>query len=910
MIGKTILHYKILEKIGEGGMGEVYKAQDTKLDRFVALKFLPSQLTTTEEDKARFIQEAKAASAMNHPNVCTIHSIEEYDKQLFIVMEYVEGKTLKDKKDSLSEKQILEIGIQVSEGLAAAHEKGIVHRDIKPENIMVRKDGIAQIMDFGLAKLYSDSNVSRLTKAGTTMGTMGYMSPEQVQGLDVDHRTDIFSLGVVLYELLSGESPFKGMHETAIMYEIVNVEAAPISTIKKDIDPFLDGIILECLEKEKDDRYQSAKELAKNLRKIKRVSTSDRSSKIFNVNSGIIKTSSGTSQAQQTSGTFSVEILNRRIDLSGIFKSRLVAWVIAVISIIAAVYFRANINKPVTSDDVTKFLITTGDNNLDMSATRTLAISYDGRKIVYSADGKIYLRKMDQVEPEVIPGADGGESPFFSPDDKWIAIFKDKKLEKISLNGGAPNIITGVGENRGGDWGNDGKIVYTPNTTSGLYLISGNGGNPVQITTLDSTKQERTHRWPCFLPDGKHIIFTVGYTTNPTYYEDASIDVVNTENGKRKNILKGASSARYMDGYLLYSRSGNLYAVKFDAAKLEIKGQPFTVLQNVSGGFTSGVNNIYTSDNGLLAYIPGTTENIKRNIVKIDMQGNISVIDSANYILTEPTLSPDNKWIAFHAIENNGGGIWIYNIANKIFRRLTFGGNESRTPRWSPDGKSIAYSKVKNDNQTGIFIKPYDGSSAEKEIYSQKDRIYIDDWTKDGQYLLYEENTFNDLTNIMALPLKGNKKPIPIISSQFDEYDAKISPDGKWICYISNESGGYQLWVKPFILNNKETGRWQLTNDGAEEAVWAKDGKSIYFRTSSRALSSIPVSTFPTFTSGSPKVITNTYPPFYSSTWLTYDISNDSKYIIATSPVSIGRYNEITVIQNFTSDVDKMFKQD
>ncbi len=271
MTGETILHYKIIEKLGEGGMGEVFKAQDTKLDRFVALKFLPSSLTTDEEQKARFIQEAKTASAMNHPNICTIYSIEEYEnkdgsKQLFIAMEFVDGETLKDKKDSISEKQKLEISVQVAEGLAAAHEKGIVHRDIKPENIMIRKDGIAQVMDFGLAKLYADKNVSRLTKVGTTVGTLGYMSPEQVQGLDVDHRSDIFSFGVILYELFAGESPFKGMHETAIMYEIVNVDAPPLSTINHNFDPELDRVILECLEKDKDERCQSAKELAKDLK--------------------------------------------------------------------------------------------------------------------------------------------------------------------------------------------------------------------------------------------------------------------------------------------------------------------------------------------------------------------------------------------------------------------------------------------------------------------------------------------------------------------------------------------------------------------------------------------------------------------------------------------------------------------
>lgn len=285
MIGKTILQYEVLEQIGEGGMGTVYKAKDTKLDRFVALKFLPSQLASTDDEKARFIQEAKAASALNHPNVCTIHDIQEFEGQLFIVMEYIDGVTLREKKEQLSEKRILDIGVQAAEGLAAAHEKGIVHRDIKPENIMIRKDGIVQIMDFGLAKLYTDSNVSRLTKAGTTMGTMGYMSPEQVQGLDVDHRTDIFSLGIVMYELFAGESPFKGMHETAIMYEIVNVEAPPIASVKQNIDPQLDGLILECLEKDRDERCQSAKELAKNLRKIKRVSTGNRTSRMYNVKS-------------------------------------------------------------------------------------------------------------------------------------------------------------------------------------------------------------------------------------------------------------------------------------------------------------------------------------------------------------------------------------------------------------------------------------------------------------------------------------------------------------------------------------------------------------------------------------------------------------------------------------------------
>ncbi len=268
MIDAQITHYKILEKLGEGGMGIVYKAHDTKLNRTVALKFLPSHVSASEQDKARFIQEAQSASALNHPNVCTIHDIQEYDSQLFIVMEYVEGQTLFEKKSNLTEKQAIDIGMQIADGLTAAHENGIVHRDIKPDNIMVRKDGRVIIMDFGLAKLKGD--VSRLTKEGSTVGTAGYMSPEQVQGQDVDHRSDIFSFGVVLYELFTGEFPFKGVHETALIYEIVNVDPVPMSSVKPEIDAGLDGIVLECLQKEPAERYQSVAEVAKDLRRFKR----------------------------------------------------------------------------------------------------------------------------------------------------------------------------------------------------------------------------------------------------------------------------------------------------------------------------------------------------------------------------------------------------------------------------------------------------------------------------------------------------------------------------------------------------------------------------------------------------------------------------------------------------------------
>jgi eukaryotic-like serine/threonine-protein kinase len=400
LVGQTILHYKILEKLGEGGMGEVFKAQDTKLDRFVALKFLPSQLTASEDEKARFIQEAKAASAMNHPNICTIYSIEEFNGQLFIAMEFVEGKTLKDKKDSLSEKQKLEIGIQVAEGLAAAHEKGIVHRDIKPENIMIRKDGIAQIMDFGLAKLYSDKNASRLTKVGTTMGTLGYMSPEHVQGLDVDHRTDIFSLGVVLYELFAGESPFKGMHDTAVMYEIVNVNPEPVSSIKPEVNSEVDAIIFECLEKDPAERYQSAAEIARNLRRVKRDSGKSRITRASVINksqqSGARVSKVGVEEKSSTGSTKQKIIL--------ILSFLFIAALAAIISWML---------HPEATNEVRKIQWSTNDD--------LVVISPDGKKIAGYKDRNIWIRSLDKTDPVEVKSDEPVSNIFWSPNSDYLA---------------------------------------------------------------------------------------------------------------------------------------------------------------------------------------------------------------------------------------------------------------------------------------------------------------------------------------------------------------------------------------------------------------------------------------------------------------------------------------------------------
>jgi eukaryotic-like serine/threonine-protein kinase len=902
MIDQTISHYRILEKLGEGGMGIVYKAQDTNLDRFVALKFLPAHLAASEEDKARFIQEAKSASALNHPNVCTIHDIAEHDGQLFIVMEFVDGKSLKEKKENLSEKQILDIGIQVAEGLAAAHERGIVHRDIKPENIMIRKDGIVQIMDFGLAKLYTSGNASRLTKAGTTMGTIGYMSPEQVQGLDVDHRTDLFSLGVVLYELFSGQSPFKGVHETAIMYEIVHVDPAPIATVKEGIDPQLDDIVLECLEKEKDDRCQSAKELAKDLRKIRK-STGHARSRAYRTQKFPAAASAEPTTGTTPSGSMTVELLNRRISLSRFFRSQMLPWSFAGVLALALLVTWVISHKSFTENIVTKFLMYIGDDNvLDIGSYPALTLSHDGTKLIFKANNRFFLRKMDSMEPTAIPGIENASTPFFSPDDKWIGFFRGGKLEKISLVGGTPVTLADGPDNRGAAWSSRGFIVFTPNATTGLSIVPENGGVTKQLTTVDSAKGERTHRWPSCMPDGRHVLFTLGTLSSPDYYENATIEAVDVETGQRKVILQGASTAKYIStGHLLFSRSGVLYITPFDADKLELKGQPVPVVEGVYSETTTGISNYVFAENGTLAYLPGAIEGESRRMVRIDMKGVATVVDSAAHPYMEPKLSPDNKKIAVVIRDGQDFDIWVYDIARKALSKLTFGGL-NRTPLWSPDGKTIAYTKRTRDGKPRIYTKPYDGSGDETEIFSAEYRLYLDFWSRDGKYLMVDFMSMNAQSDLLVLPLTGDKKPWTYLDSKRDEYESSVSPDGKWVAYVSDESGSYQIYVRSFP--GKE-GKWQISTDVAEEPRWSPDGKMLYYRKSSQMMA-VPVSTATTFSAGAPAVLFSGFPAMNVDSGISYDITADGKYFITTQPVRGTSYKNIAVVLHWVEEIKNL----
>lgn len=805
MIGQTISHYRILEKLGEGGMGVVFKAQDTRLDRFVALKFLPPHLNASEADKARFIQEAKAASALNHPNVCTIHDIQEHDGQMFIVMEYVEGQTLQEKKSTISFKQAIDIGIQIADGLAAAHEKGIVHRDIKPENIMIRKDGIAQIMDFGLAKL---QGVSRLTKEGSTVGTAGYMSPEQVQGQDADHRSDIFSFGVVLYELLTGELPFKGVHETALAYEIVNVDPAPMSAVKPEIDATLDAIVLECLEKDPNERSQSAKQIAIDLKRFKRETSKARLSRIT-----------------AAKPVYAPQSVSQPAVRESALKKFLWPGSAAILALALIVLVWSPWNKETQTRPVMRFTIDfRADAPLVGGQTNGFTFSDDGRYLVYCGlsgnSFKLFVRRMDQLDATPLQGTDGAVYPAFSPDDQWIAYDANGTLKKVPVAGGASENICSVGGvSRGISWPKDDMILFG-HISRGIFRVSPNGGKPELVTTLDSSANEISHRFPRLLPDGKTIIFTVK-TSNMTTFDDALIEAQQLGSQKRTILVRGGTDGRYVPpGYLVYGRGDHIYVVSFDPAKLEVSGPPVAVEKGGWLNHGSGDVVMALSSVGTFAFAPAGPLSFD-NVVEdwVDRQGKLQpLLDSARSY-GAVAISPDGQKIAL-IIQAANDDLWVYNRGRGTLTRLTFAGGNHNSPLWSPDGKYLVYT-AESGSTPNIYRKAWDGSGSEEQLTQGLNVFALTSYRKDGKALAFNQNG-----DVWILPFEGEQKPFSFLHSPAIESGGTFSPNGRWLAYSSNESGRDEIYVVPYP---KKDGKWQISAGGGIYPLWNPSGKELFY---------------------------------------------------------------------------------
>ena len=826
MIGTIVSHYKILEKLGEGGMGVVYKAQDTKLNRTVALKFLPEHISASESDTARFMQEAQAAASLNHPNICTIHGIEEAEGKNFIVMEFVDGQTLQEKKSSLSMKQALEIGIQVADGLAAAHEKGIVHRDIKPENIMIRKDGIPQVMDFGLAKL---RGASRLTKEGSTVGTAGYMSPEQVQGQETDHRADIFSLGVLLYEMLIGQLPFKGVHETAIAYEIVNVDSPPMSSVKTDIPPELDAIVLECLEKDPNERTQSAKQVAIDLKRFKRESSRERVSRVTSAR-----------PAFRSSGTAKPEMSRSGVNEVNEWTWK-TPWTVSILCFIGMAAFAVlYLSDPVTNRTVVRSSLIPPEKASfsNLFGGGHFAISSDGSKLAFVAvdsagKSRLWVRPMNSFTAITLPGTEGAAFPFWSPDNRFVGYFANSKMKKIEATGGPPTAICDAPDGRGGTWNKEGVIVFAPNWIGGLYQVPSAGGSPTAITTLDTTHREQTHRWPSFLPDGKHVLYYARSSAGGTEADADAIKITSIDGTGNKRLFSASSNVEYASGHILFVRQSVVMAMPFDASSLTATGEAIPIAEQIGYEVNFNRGHFAVSSNGIFVYQTGSsTGGIQMTWVDRSGKALRKVGEPGRF--GGGQLSPDGKRLAISVFEplSRNRDIWIYDLARDVRTRFTFDQGVEEYPVWSPDGTRLMYAADKKGH-LDIYQKALSGEGDEELLVESTLDKYPTDCSSDGRFLLY--HTAGDpvgKSNLWSLSLKGDRTPVPLYQAEFEEQDATFSPNGKWIAYASTESGRYDAYVRPFPGPG---GKWQISTSGLSLGTlisasrWNRNGTELYY---------------------------------------------------------------------------------
>jgi Tol biopolymer transport system component len=890
--------YEIQSPLGAGGMGEVYRARDTRLDRVVAIKVLASHLSSSPELKQRMEREAKAISSLNHPSICHLYDVGSQDGTDYFVMEFLEGQTLADRlrAEMLPLPEVYKIGIAVAEALAFAHRHGIVHRDLKPGNIMLTQTG-AKLMDFGLAKpaaaqsagsgsasappsftaaatLSGPSPLTPLTTAGTIVGTIQYMAPEQIEGKEADARSDIFAFGAVLYEMATGKRPFQGKSQISMASAILEQDPTPISSVKPLVPAVFEHVVTTCLQKNPEDRFQTAHDIKLQLQWVAAAKPAEK----------VASDSSSGAGAAAAAPRARRPLVWAAAVIAGLLLGAIAGFVLHRPA--PAPSIRTVINPPEKTH-----INLTGDN------AGPPVISPDGSMIAFAAtglDGKttMWVRPVNSLEVRQLKDTEGAIFPFWSFDSHSIAFFADGKLKVVESSGGSAQVIADAGYGRGGAWGADGVIVYSPATQDRLYRINTNGGAPTPLTTLDIT-QHTSHRWPFFLPDGKHFLYSAinhdsAKSGNDTVYY-ASVD-----GSVNKALLKSKSNAIYADGYLLFARNEQLLAQPFNPSSGTLSGEPQTLAKDVANDPTTWHMDVAAANGGLLLYGIGGGDYGTLELYWVNRATKKqSMIAEGLTNVNDVRLSPQGDRIALQ-IDNGVSDIWVHDLARGIRTRLTFGPIFNNTPLWSPDGKWIVYTSNRN-GKFQLFRKPSDGGGAEEELLSDDQLLFPGDWSHDGKYILYARGT-PGAQDIWALPLEGDRKPFQVVPTTPSTFrnDPKLSPDGRWLAYLSNESGSAQIYVAAF---RSGPGKWQVSANLGLHPLWSRDGKELYYASSGNTVWAIPVKEVGgALQFGAPHAdVTN-----WSAPDPLFQVSPDGKKILLYR-VSQQVSDAVTVVSNFAS---------
>jgi Tol biopolymer transport system component len=873
--------YSIVSKIGEGGMGEVWRARDTKLGRDVAIKVLPAAFSTDTERLRRFEQEAQAAGALNHPNILVILHIGMHEGAPYIVSELLEGETLRERMAgaALPQRKAIDYALQTAHGLAAAHEKGIIHRDLKPENLFVTKDGRVKILDFGLAKLIGVGDGSQPqtevptrrvdTGPGVVMGTMGYMSPEQLRGRPTDHRSDIFSFGAILYEMLSGKRAFRGESTADTMSAILREDPPDLSGTNKNIAPALERVVNHCLEKNPEERFHSARDLAFAVEAL----------------SGSTSVSGAT-----TTGLPALPAPLRK-------RRELLAWTAAGLFLIAVIALSfLYLRRPPADQRPMRFVIAMPEKATDVSVP---VISPDGRTVAFlaSVEGKrfIFARPLDSLTAQRLAGTDDATFPFWSPDSRSLAFFTGNKLKKIEATGSSPQTICDVRSPGTGTWNREGVILFGMEDAP-IQRVSASGGIATPALKLDESRKETGHYSPNFLPDGRHFFYQSWAGTT----EDSAIFVASLDDKDRKLLLKNDSNAAYAaPGFLLFARETTLMAQPFDAAKLQLSGEPFPVAEQVTFTGQYSYSNFSISDTGTMVFWSGSISN--RQLIWFDREGKSLGPVGPQGEYNDIVLSPDEKRVAIQRTEGGNSDIWLLDLARGLPSRFTFDAATEDDPVWSPDGGTIVFSSSRN-GRLDLYRKVSSGAGNEELLFkSETDGKEGTDWSADGRFVLFDLAGSTGGSDIWILPLSGDTKPYPLLQSPFREYQGHFAPDGKWFAYTCNESGRDEVYVQSFPPSG---GKWQVSTGGGAQPHWRRDGKELFYIAPDRKLMAVDVTMGSTFETSAPKALFQTQVVRYEAP-NRYVVVGDGQRFLVNAPVEEVSQTPITVVLNWTAALMK-----